>query len=258
MSKKVERVGVELSGAGVTGLVTYVGDTAKSTLEPLHESEQQPLHIPSTLSKLERQGISSLPREMPMADAQALLDELADALETATIKTNAMRWFRGLVRRYRKGEFVAAGGLRIAARRARVSEARSAGSEIASRPTDQVAAKQALAHIKGLVSIRRAVDVRASANGSGNAAGGPKGTTPPAPANAPVAGPASPPGPNALTADGAQPSAPAGSASGAEQPAAQPKVPGAERNLPNNLVNELKQADSVQGASVSIQVSSHD
>lgn len=160
-SKKVERVGVELSGAGVTGLVTYVGDTAKSPLEPLHESEQQPLHIPSALSKLERQGISSLAREIPMADAQALLDELADALETATIKTNAMRWFRGLVGRYRKGEFAAAGGLRIAARRARVNEARSAGSEIASRPTDQVAAKQALAHMKGLVSTRRAVGVRA-------------------------------------------------------------------------------------------------
>src|SRR5471030_2495577 len=114
-----EVAGDKLSGSMVSGRVTDVGDIAASPLEPQHESEQQPLHIPSTLSKLERQGISSLARAIPREDAQALLDELADALETATIKTNAMRWFRGLVTRYRKGEFIAVGGVRVAARRAR-------------------------------------------------------------------------------------------------------------------------------------------
>ena len=131
--------------------VTYVGDIAASPLEPQHESEQQPLHIPSTLSKLERQGISSLARAIPHQDAQALLDELADALETATIKTNAMRWFRGLVTRYRKGEFISVGGVRVAERRARHEESSAAVNEASSRPTDQAVAKQALAHIKGLV-----------------------------------------------------------------------------------------------------------
>ncbi|WP_158568748.1 MULTISPECIES: helix-turn-helix domain-containing protein [unclassified Duganella] len=150
-----ETAGDNLSGSMVSGPVTYVGDIAASPLEPQHESEQQPLHIPSTLSKLERQGISSLARAIPREDAQALLDELADALETATIKTNAMRWFRGLITRYRKGEFVAVGGIRVASRRARQEESSSAVRDAMSRPTGQAAAKQALAHIKGMVASHR-------------------------------------------------------------------------------------------------------
>lgn len=155
-SKKAGRVGDELSGAGVTGPVTYVGDIAKSPLESLHESEQQPLHIPCSLSKHERQGISSLTRDIPMADAQALLDELADALETATIKTSAMRWFRGLVTKYRKGEFIPTGGLRMAARRARTKEAERKEQEIPVRTTDPITAKKSLADIRALMSPARA------------------------------------------------------------------------------------------------------
>lgn len=150
-----ETAGDNLSGPMVSGRVTYVGDKAASPLEPQHESEQQPLHIPSALSKLERQGISSLARAIPYEDAQALLDELADALETATIKTNAMRWFRGLVTRYRKGEFIAVGGIRVAARRVRQEESSAAVNESKSQLTDQAAAKQALAQIKGLVGSHR-------------------------------------------------------------------------------------------------------
>jgi hypothetical protein len=151
-SKKTVEVGVKLSGVEVTSLVTYVGDTTVSPLESLHESELQPLHIPSSLSKLERQGISSLIRGIPMTDAQTLLDELADALETATIKTNAMRWFRGLVTRYRKGEFIATGGLRMAARRAKTREAQSQEREIPAPPTDRTTAKESLAQIKALIT----------------------------------------------------------------------------------------------------------
>src|SRR5471030_881034 len=46
-----EAAGDNLSGSMVSGPVTYVGDIAASPLEPQHESEQQPLHIPSALSK---------------------------------------------------------------------------------------------------------------------------------------------------------------------------------------------------------------
>lgn len=63
---------------------------------------------------------------------------------------------------------------------------------------------------------------------------------------------------NASTAGGAQPLAPVGSAGELEKPAGQPSVPSVGRNLANNLVNELKQADSAHGASINIQVSSHD
>ncbi|MCS0610061.1 helix-turn-helix domain-containing protein [Massilia solisilvae] len=146
-----ETAGGGLSGSMVSGPVTYVGDIAVSPPEPQHESEQQPLHIPNALSKLERQGVTSLARALPREDAQALLDELADALETATIRTNAMRWFRGLVTKYRKGQFVATGGVRVAARRARQEESSSVIPETTSRPTDPATAKQALAQIKGFI-----------------------------------------------------------------------------------------------------------
>lgn len=155
-TKNPSTAGDSLSGTGVTLPVTYVGDMAKSPLEPQHESEQQPLHIPNSLSKAERQAISSLTSDIPREDAQALVDELADAMETTTIKTNAMRWFRGVVARYRKGEFVAAGGLRIAARRARVKEAERQNLETPVPPTDQSTAKKTLAHIRELIAHPRA------------------------------------------------------------------------------------------------------
>lgn len=145
--------GDNLSGTGVTIPVTYVGDRAKSPLEPQHESEQQPLHVPTSLSKAERQAIASFVAGIPGEDAQALIDELADALETATIKTNAMRWFRGLVSRYRKGEFIAAGGLRIAARRMQAKEVKNL--DALAQPTDPTTAKKTIAHIRELMNTAR-------------------------------------------------------------------------------------------------------
>lgn len=147
--------GDKLSGAGVTLPVTYVGDIAKSPHEPQHESEQQPLHLPTSVSRVERQAIASLIAGIPKDDAQALVDELTDALETTTIRTNAMRWFRGLVTKYRKGEFIAVGGLRIAARRTRAKEVESKNLEAPAQPTDQTTAKRTLAHIRELMSPAR-------------------------------------------------------------------------------------------------------
>lgn len=149
------RDGDNLSGTQVTSPVTDVGDIATSPLEPQHESKQQPLHIPTSLSKAERQTITSLTSDIPLVDAQALLDELADAMETATIKTSATRWFRGLIAKYRKGEFLAVGGVRIAARRTRLKEAERPEVDALVPTTDPGTAKRALANLKEMIGRSR-------------------------------------------------------------------------------------------------------
>ncbi|MNR60428.1 hypothetical protein D3C85_1819020 [compost metagenome] len=66
-----------------------------------------------------------------------------------------MRWFRGLVTKYRKGEFIPTGGLRMAARRARTKEAERKEQEIPVRTTDPTTAKKSLADIRALMSRAR-------------------------------------------------------------------------------------------------------
>ncbi len=145
----------KLSGTVVTRPVTNEGDTVTSPLKSQHESKQQPLHIPRALSSIERQAVSSLCEQIPNEDAQALLDELADAMETGSIRTNALRWFRGLIGRYRKGEFIPVGGVRVTARRARVLEIEREGALIP-EPTDRTVARKSIAQIKEIVGGPRA------------------------------------------------------------------------------------------------------
>lgn len=87
-------------------------------------------------------------------DAQALLDELSDALESKTIKTNALRWFRALVVRYKSGVFIPVGGIRIAERRSRQKQELQA-KQIAcqSRSTDRDVARNSLAQVKRMIAI---------------------------------------------------------------------------------------------------------
>ncbi|RZF23612.1 hypothetical protein EVC45_43465 [Paraburkholderia sp. UYCP14C] len=78
----------------------------------------QTLVFPRLLPPLERAAIADDLAKIPNNHAQQLLDELADALDHgSTIKTSPVRWFRGLLRRYEKGEFRPTGGIRIAAQR---------------------------------------------------------------------------------------------------------------------------------------------
>lgn len=146
----VEKVGDRLSGTMVTEPVTYAGDIAESPLKSQNESKQQPPQLPRCLSSIERQAIASLVEKIPDEQAQALLDELEDAIETATIRTSAVRWFRGLITRYKKGEFVPVGGLRIAAKRSRAKEQMS-NSASDTKLTGQEAARKSLADLKNLV-----------------------------------------------------------------------------------------------------------
>lgn len=150
----IEKAGDRLSGTMVTGPVTYAGDIAESPLKSQHESKQQPPQLPRSLSSIERQAIASLVEKIPEEQAQALIDELEDAIETASIRTSAVRWFRGLISRYNKGEFVPVGGLRIATRRARAKE-RMESCAPGPKLTDQEAARKSLAHLKDLVKQPR-------------------------------------------------------------------------------------------------------
>jgi hypothetical protein len=57
---------------------------------------------------------------VPRLDLQQLVDELASALASGnTIRTTPLRWFQGVLRRYERGEFVAAGAIDTAKRRSR-------------------------------------------------------------------------------------------------------------------------------------------
>lgn len=163
---------------------------------------------------------------------------------------------------------------RINARTATINEAKAAGNPMATVPGSQPAAPAALPPLASAASsgpsqpsapsaptAAQGSRAEASANASERASAAPERATPPVPASAPAAGAASPPAPaapDARTDEGTQPPVLAGSVSGAEQPASQLRAPGTVNNLANNLVNELKQADRAQSASVNIQVTSHD
>jgi len=149
--------GDNLSGTGVTPDVTPEGDKAMSPLEPPKESEQQPLHFPRQLSPAEKQAVCGLLNAMNHSDAQALLDELADAMESKTIKTNPLRWFHALVGKQKAGAFSPVGGIRIAERRKRQeheNELLAKTSCLQPRTTDRNIARDALAQAKRTIENR--------------------------------------------------------------------------------------------------------
>ncbi len=143
-----------LSGAGATSSVTVDGDIAVSPPEPQKESKQQPLQFPRQLSVGERQAIAEQVAAIPSDDGQAMLDELADAIVTGTIKTNPLRWFRGLVMKQKAGAFIPAGGIRFAERRKQELQLQltPSGEENAA-PTDRAIARTSLQQVKLLIRL---------------------------------------------------------------------------------------------------------
>jgi type IV secretion system protein TrbL len=133
---------------------------------------------------------------------------------------------------------------RIGSKTAHINEARAAGNPAATVPGSQPAAPvPAGAQAVGPARTTALVDPQGTDVGASASPAGHDRATPPAPAP---------------TSNSAQPEEPARSISSAAQPATQPKAPSAGNNLANNLVNELKQADSAQAASLNIQTSEHD
>lgn len=139
-----------------------VGDTAVSPLElptkpsikitttcnlQADSSVCAELVMPKRLPEGDRSGIVAILREVPLIDAQALLDELAAALELpGTIKTTPGRWFYGLVKKYAQGKFNPVGAHLVAARRAqpkapvKAERAVAASSEVARAHLAKIAA----------------------------------------------------------------------------------------------------------------------
>jgi len=141
--------GDKLSGSGVTPNVTPEGDTAMSPLEPLHQSEQQPLHFPRQLSSAEKQSASKLIVELDPSSAQALLDELSDALDCKTIKTNPLRWLHALIAKQKAGSFVPVGGIRVAERRKQQqAQQKTQALPPQPKPVDRSIARDALAQLR--------------------------------------------------------------------------------------------------------------
>jgi hypothetical protein len=90
--------------------------------------------------------------ETPPEDLQQLVDELASALASEnTIRTTPLRWFQGVLRRYKRGEFVATGAIETAKRRLR--NQRSTMSEtvssVPSAKSDGDSALRGMRHILG-------------------------------------------------------------------------------------------------------------
>lgn len=180
----------KLSGSGVTSSVTPGDDSTVSPPEPPNDPSEEPqqqrgqrrsrgsgLHFHASLTDNEHAAIIELADGLPLSDVQLLLDELTDALESKTIRTDALRWFAGVVRRQRKGTFVPLGAVRIAERR-RAETRRRSNLEIQPQTqTDKELGKQQLANIKGLLRTDAVRDDPSRVKGStGGRSGAQSGT----------------------------------------------------------------------------------
>jgi hypothetical protein len=128
-----------------------------SPLEPPKESELQPLHFPRQLSPAEKHAVQSLLYDVNSSNAQALLDELADALEYKTIKTNPLRWFHALAGKQKSGTFFPVGGVRIAERRRSIEKEREIAKAATPPPhqtIDRNIAREALAQVRRTMGAR--------------------------------------------------------------------------------------------------------
>jgi len=112
--------------------IHYMELTTSNSLQPPHAPEAVAdalakggggeLILPERLVPEERAAVAKLVQGCP-EHAQALLDELAARIEGNTVKTSAVAYLRGMVRRAQAGTFVPELGLRVAAaRRARAEE----------------------------------------------------------------------------------------------------------------------------------------
>lgn len=96
------------------------------------------LIMPSHLSTNSHQGAIKIIADLPLAEAQLLLDELEDALERKAIKKTPLQWLAGIAKRHKSGHFTPAGALRIASRRA---SQRASHTQTDSQPTQGVASQ---------------------------------------------------------------------------------------------------------------------
>ena len=140
-----------LSETGMTPGVMAGGDNIMSPQEPPYESSKQPpcppasvsctLHFPAALRPDERVAAKSIVLGIEQVAAQALLDELCAAMESRSIRTSPIQWFRSIARRFRDGKFEPTGGVLVAARRNR----REHLEDVQRTPSETVPSSKAVA-----------------------------------------------------------------------------------------------------------------
>lgn len=81
----------------------------KKTTTALHQnttSESPPLRLTALVSAETRGQIFKALEQVAPSDQQRMLDELSAAIRAGTIKTTAVRWFHGVIKRYRHGSYI--------------------------------------------------------------------------------------------------------------------------------------------------------
>lgn len=112
----------------------------------------EPLKRPSGLADRDWASIEAALVGLPVEVAQELLAELRQAIKVGTIKTTPLRWFHGVMRRYREGRFVPSAPLKR-----RAESLANAGEKLAvkSEP-DRGVGNEFLQQLKGGRSTRLA------------------------------------------------------------------------------------------------------
>ena len=64
-----------------------------------------PLRLTAPMLTETREQVFKALEQVPLADQQRMLDELSAAIKAGTIKTTAVRWFHGVIKRYREGTY---------------------------------------------------------------------------------------------------------------------------------------------------------
>lgn len=81
----------------------------KKTTTALYQnttSESPPLRLTALVSAETRGQIFKALEQVAPSDQQRMLDELSTAIRAGTIKTTAVRWFHGVIKRYRDGSYI--------------------------------------------------------------------------------------------------------------------------------------------------------
>jgi len=102
------------------------------------------LQFPRSLPSLEAEAMQAALSDIPIQDAQQLIDEIAGALQSKSIKTTPVQFLHGLIACYRAGTFKPSAGVSISARRRSVVESEKPKS-------DQETARVHLAGIRELL-----------------------------------------------------------------------------------------------------------
>lgn len=111
--------------------------------------------FPKKLTDLEREAIIKMAGETPHEDLQQLVDELASVLASQnTIRTTPLRWFQGVLKRYKQGEFVATGAIETAKRRLR-NQQRTISETVSAAPSAKSDGDTHLRDMRHILGMRK-------------------------------------------------------------------------------------------------------